>query len=195
MSIFGWKVAITYVFLGLLVSVVGGTVIEKLQMEDQIEGFIRNVKSKDIVPLNQNKINRSKYAWNQVISTVKKVLIYVIIGVGIGALIHNWLPKDWIVKALGDENPLGVFIATLLGAPMHADIFGTIPIAEVLLLKGAKLGVVLSFMMSVTTLSLPSMIMLKKVIKPKLLFVFVLICIIGIILVGYLFNLLQYILI
>lgn len=139
--------------------------------------------------------DRVKYAWDQVISTAKKVAPYVLIGVGIGAVIHNWIPQDIIVKVLGTGNPLGVIIATIAGVPMYADIFGTIPIAEALLGKGAQLGVVLSFMMGVTTLSLPSMIMLRKAVKPKLLGIFVAVCTVGIIIVGYLFNALEYIII
>lgn len=122
------------------------------------------------------------------VSTAKKVFPYVLVGVGIGAIIHNWIPEELIVKLLGGNNPFGVIIATVAGVPMYADIFGTIPIAEALLAKGAQLGVVLSFMMGVTTLSVPSMIMLRKVIKPKLLGIFVAICTVGIILVGYFFN-------
>ena len=140
-------------------------------------------------------IDRIKYAWNQVTSTAKKVFPYVLIGVGIGAVIHNWIPEDWIVTALGSNNPFGVVIATVLGVPIYADIFGTIPIAEALLSKGALLGVVLSFMMGVTTLSLPSMIMLKKAVKAKLLGIFIAICFVGIILVGYFFNVIQNLLI
>ena len=195
MSIFGWKVAFIYVIVGLIIAVVGGTLIEKLHLENQVEEFIRNGKSIDI-PQEELRIkDRLKYAWEQVCGTAKKVFPYVIIGVGIGAVIHNWIPEDFIVKALGDNNPFGVVLATIAGVPMYADIFGTIPIAEALLGKGALLGVVLSFMMAVTTLSLPSMIMLRKAVKPKLLGVFIAICTVGIIIVGYAFNALQNILI
>ena len=135
--------------------------------------------------------DRIKYAWEQVLETAKKVLPYVLVGVGIGAVIHNYIPEEWIVKALGNNNPFGVILATIAGVPMYADIFGTIPIAEALLAKGALLGVVLSFMMGVTTLSLPSIIMLRKAVKPKLLGIFIAICTVGIILVGYFFNLIQ----
>ena len=191
MSIFGWKVAAIYVVVGLVIAVVGGTIIEKLHLENQVEEFIRNGKAAD-VPQEELRIkDRLKYAWEQVSGTAKKVFPYVIIGVGIGAVIHNWIPQDFIIKILGDNNPFGVVIATVAGIPMYADIFGTIPIAEALLGKGALLGVVLSFMMGVTTLSLPSMIMLRKAVKPKLLGIFVGICTIGIILVGYFFNLIQ----
>ncbi|MCI5651081.1 MAG: permease, partial [Ruminococcus bromii] len=135
--------------------------------------------------------DRVQYAWEQIVSTAKKVAPYVLIGVGIGAIIHNWIPEEFIVKVLGDNNPFGVILATIAGVPMYADIFGTIPIAEALLAKGALLGVVLSFMMAVTTLSLPSMIMLRKAVKPKLLGIFIAICTVGIIVVGYFFNAIQ----
>ena len=191
MSIFGWKVAIIYVLLGLVIAVVGGTMIEKLHLENQVEEYIRNGRAID-VPQEELLFNdRIRYAWEQVVSTAKKVAPYVLFGVGVGAFIHNWIPEEFIVSVLGDNNPFGVILATVAGVPMYADIFGTIPIAEALLTKGALLGVVLSFMMSVTTLSLPSMIMLRKAVKPKLLGIFVLICTMGIILVGYFFNLIQ----
>ena len=195
MSIFGWKVAIVYVVVGLVIAVAGGTLIEKMHLENQVADFIRNGKSIDIAQEALTKRKRLKYAWEQVISTAKKVAPYVLIGVAIGAFIHNWIPEEIIVKVLGSGNPFGVIIATIAGVPMYADIFGCIPIAEALLAKGAKLGVVLSFMMGVTTLSLPSMIMLKKAVKPKLLGIFIAICVIGIILVGYFFNAVQYLLI
>ena len=192
MSIFGWKVAIVYVVVGLVIAVIGGTCIEKMHLEDQVEEFIRNGKAIDVPQEELTKRDRLKYAWDQVVSTAKKVAPYVLIGVGIGAVIHNWIPEEIIVKVLGTGNPFGVIIATIAGVPMYADIFGCIPIAEALLAKGARLGVVLSFMMGVTTLSLPSMIMLKKAVKPKLLGIFIAICTIGIILVGYFFNAIQY---
>lgn len=195
MSIFGWKVAIVYVIVGLVIAVAGGTLIEKMHLEDQVEEFIRNGKAIDVPQEELTKKDRLKYAWEQVVSTAKKVAPYVLVGVGIGAVIHNWIPEDIIVKVLGTGNPFGVIIATIAGVPMYADIFGCIPIAEALLAKGARLGVVLSFMMGVTTLSLPSMIMLKKAVKPKLLGVFIAICTIGIIIVGYFFNAVQYLLI
>lgn len=169
MSIFGWKVAVLYVILGLIIAVAGGTLIEKLHLESQVEDFIMKGKCVDTPQEELFFRDRVKYAWDQVISTAKKVAPYVLIGVGIGAVIHNWIPQDIIVKVLGTGNPLGVIIATIAGVPMYADIFGTIPIAEALLGKGAQLGVVLSFMMGVTTLFLPSMIMLRKAVKPKLL--------------------------
>lgn len=195
MSIFGWRVAIVYVAVGLVIAVAGGTLIEKMHLEDQVEEFIRNGKAIDVVQEELTKKDRLEYAWQQVVSTAKKVAPYVLIGVGIGAVIHNWIPEDIIIKVLGTGNPFGVILATIAGIPMYADIFGCIPIAEALLAKGARLGVVLSFMMGVTTLSLPSMIMLRKAVKPKLLGIFIAICTIGIILVGYFFNVVQYLLI
>lgn len=195
MSIFGWKVAIVYVLLGLVIAVVGGTLIEKLHLEKYVEEYLRNGRAIDAPREELHFKDRLTYAWEQVVSTAKKVAPYVLIGVGIGALIHNWIPEDFIVAALGDNNPFGVVIATIAGVPMYADIFGTIPIAEALLAKGALLGVVLSFMMGVTTLSLPSMIMLRKAVKPKLLWIFIGICTGGIIIVGYFFNAFQSLLI
>ena len=191
MSIFGWKVAVVYVILGLVIAVAGGTLIEKLRLEDQVQDFIRNGKTIDLPQEELHFKDRLKYAWEQVVSTAKKVFPYVLIGVGIGAVIHNWIPEEWVIKALGGSNPFGVIIAAICGIPMYADIFGTIPIAEALLSKGALLGVVLAFMMGVTTLSLPSMILLKKAVKTKLLAIFVAICTVGIILVGYFFNAIQ----
>ncbi|ERJ96080.1 putative permease, partial [Selenomonas sp. oral taxon 892 str. F0426] len=185
MSIFGWKVAIVYVLLGLIIAVAGGSLIEKLHLENEVEEYIKNGKSVDIPQEELHFKDRLHFAWEQDVSTAKKVAPYVLIGVGIGAIIHNWIPEEIIVNILGANNPFGVIIATIAGVPMYADIFGTIPIAEALLAKGALLGVVLSFMMGVTTLSLPSMIMLRKAVKPKLLWIFIAICTVGIILVGY----------
>ena len=195
MSIFGWKVAVVYVVLGLVIAVAGGTLIEKLHLENQVQDYIRKAKAIDIPQEELHFKDRLNYAWGEVLSTSKKVRPYVLIGVGIGAVIHNWIPEDWVVTALGGDNPFGVIIATVCGIPMYADIFGTIPIAEALLGKGALLGVVLSFMMGVTTLSLPSMIMLKKAVKTKLLGIFIAICTVGIIIVGYAFNALQSVLV
>lgn len=193
-SIFGVKIAILYVVLGLVIAVVGGTVIEKLKLENEIEEFIRNAKSVSDIELDVPELtiaDRIKFAKEQVIETFKKVFPYILVGVGIGAAIHNWIPENWIIGILGSKNPFGVILATLIGIPIYADIFGTIPIAEALFAKGANLGSILSFMMAVTTLSLPSLVMLRKAIKPKLLKVFVGICIIGIIIVGYFFNAMQ----
>ena len=191
MSIFGWKVAIVYVVLGLAIAVAGGTLIEKLHLEEQVEEFIRSGHTMDVPQEELRWKDRIRYAWGQVVSTAKKVAPYVLAGVGIGAVIHNWILEEWIVKLLGTGNPLGVILATVAGIPMYADIFGTIPIAEALLAKGALLGVVLSFMMGVTTLSLPSMIMLRQAVKPKLLGIFIAVCTVGIIIVGYFFNAIQ----
>lgn len=191
MSIFGWKVAIVYVVVGLIIAVAGGTLIEKLHLENQVEEYIRTGKAVDTPQEELHFGDRVKYACTEAWETAKSVFPYVIAGVGIGAFIHNWIPQDFIVGILGENNPLGVVIAALAGVPMYADIFGTIPIAEALLAKGALLGVVLSFMMGVTTLSLPSIIMLKKAVKAKLLAVFVGICTVGIIIVGYFFNAVQ----
>ena len=196
MSIFGAKVAVVYVVVGLVIAEAGGTLIEKMHMENYVEEFIRNAKgSIDIEVPGLTVKDRLVYAKEQVTATFKKVFPYILIGVGIGAVIHNWIPEAWIQTVLGSNNPFGVVLAVLVGVPMYADIFGTIPVAEALLAKGAQLGTILSFMMAVTTLSLPSMIMLKKAVKPKLLGVFVAICTVGIIIVGYLFNVFQYMLI
>ena len=191
-SIFGWKIAVAYVVVGLLIAVAGGTLIEKLHMERYVEEFIRSASAVDIDSPELSQKERFQYAKDQMLSTFKKVFPYILVGVGIGAVIHNWIPQGWVEAVLGTENPLGVLLAVLVGVPMYADIFGTIPVAEALLAKGAQLGTVLSFMMAVTTLSLPSMIMLKKAVKPKLLGVFIAICTAGIILVGYLFNAFSY---
>lgn len=190
MSIFGAKVAIIYVIVGLTIAIIGGSLIEKMHMEKYVQSFILTAGSVDIEAPDLTKKDRLLYAKEQMISTFKKVFPYILIGVGIGAIIHNWIPQEWVASMLGN-NPFGVLLATLVGVPMYADIFGTIPIAEALFYKGAQLGVILSFMMAVTTLSLPSMIMLSKAIKPKLLAVFIAICTVGIIIVGYLFNVLQ----
>lgn len=195
MSIFGVKVAIIYVAVGLAIAIAGGTLIEKLRMEPYVEDFIKSAEGVDIESPALTKRERLQYAKEQVVSTFKKVFPYILVGVGIGAVIHNWIPESWIEAVLGSDNPFGVFLATLVGIPMYADIFGTIPVAEALLGKGAQLGTILSFMMAVTTLSLPSMIMLRKAVKPKLLALFVGICTAGIIVVGYLFNAFQFLLI
>ena len=192
MSIFGARVAAAYVILGLLIAVAGGTLIEKLHLENQVEEFIRKAKPIEIPQEDLTVRDRMKYAAEQVSGTFRKVFPYILVGVGIGAWIHNWIPEELIVRFLGSGNPFGVILAAIAGIPMYADIFGCIPIAEALLAKGARLGVVLSFMMGVTTLSLPSMIMLKKAIRPKLLGIFAAICTVGIIIVGYLFNAAQY---
>ena len=192
-SIFGWKIAVSYVIVGLVIAVLGGTVIEKLHLENQVADFIRNAKKiNTVLPSDElSQKERFKSALDSVLQTLKKVFPYILIGVAIGAVVHNWIPQKWIGNILGSKNPFGVILATICGIPMYADIFGCIPIAESLLVKGALLGVVLSFMMTVTTLSLPSMIMLSKAIKQKLLGVFIAVCTLGIIIVGYVFNLVQ----
>ncbi|MDO5401728.1 MAG: permease [Eubacteriales bacterium] len=195
MSIFGVRVAVIYVAVGLVIAVVGGTLIERLHMEPYVEDFIRNAGSVDLESPALTLADRLTYARDQVAATFQKVFPYILLGVGIGAVIHNWIPGPWIESVLGSRNPLGVVLATLVGVPMYADIFGTIPVAEALLFKGAQLGTILAFMMAVTTLSLPSMIMLRKAVKPRLLGLFVGICTVGIILVGYLFNWFQFLLI
>ena len=190
-GIFGIRIAFVYVLLGLCLAVLGGVMIEHLGLENEVEDILRGLPAieRDIPTLSLKE--RLSYAKEQVKTTFRKVFPYILLGVGIGSFIHNWIPKAWVLSLLGARNPFGVILATLVGIPMYADIFGTIPIAESLLMKGAELGTVLSFMMGVTTLSLPSMIMLRKVIKPKLLGIFVGICVVGIILIGYLFNALQ----
>ncbi|OLR54923.1 permease [Hornefia porci] len=192
MSIFGIRTAFAYVLFGLVIAVAGGTLIEKLHMENQVADFIRNSNSSvDIEASELTVKDRLIYSGDQVTDTFRRVFPYILLGVGIGALIHNWIPAELVQTVLGSANPFGVILATLIGIPMYADIFGTIPVAEALLSKGAMLGTVLGFMMAVTTLSLPSLVLLKKAVRPKLLAAFVVICTAGIIIVGYGFNLLQ----
>lgn len=188
MSIFDAKIAILYVLFGLLVAIIGGTIIEKLKMEEYVESFAPAAGNLDLESADLTRQDRIDFAKEQMLATFKSVFPYIVVGVGIGAFIHNWIPQVWIEKILGGGNPFAVILATLVGIPMYADIFGTIPVAEALLAKGAQLGAILAFMMSVTTLSLPSLIMLRKIIKPKLLALFIFICTIGIIFVGYIFN-------
>lgn len=195
MSIFGVRVAAVYVALGLVIAVAGGTLIERLHMEKYVESFILSAGGADLDSPGLTVRERLAYAKEQMLGTFKKVFPYILVGVGIGALIHNWIPQSWVETALGSDNAFGVVLAALVGVPMYADIFGTIPVAEALLAKGAQLGTVLAFMMAVTTLSLPSMIMLRKAVKPRLLGVFIGVCTVGIIAVGYIFNALQPILI
>ena len=191
-GVFGFKVAAAYVVLGLVIAVAGGSIIEYLHMEDQVAGFIRNGRNTALIETVKPTVReRLAYSAEQVIVTFRKVFPYILAGVAIGAVIHNWIPDSWIENILGGGNPFGVVLATLIGIPMYADIFGTIPVAEALLSKGALLGTILAFMMAVTALSLPSMMMLKKAIKAKLLGTFIAICTAGIIIIGYAFNLLQ----
>lgn len=194
MSIFGWKVAVLYVIAGLIISVVGGRLIEKLGMDDQVADFIKQTDNVDVGFVSLTVKDRRNFAKEQVIETVKKVSIYIFVGVAIGSVIHNVISEHWIQSILGDHNFYSVPLATVVGVPMYADIFGTIPVAESLLLKGAGLGTVLSFMMAVTTLSLPSMIMLSKAVKRKLMIVFVAIVTVGIISVGFMFNIFSFLL-
>ena len=195
MSIFGGKVAVLYVILGLVIAVIGGTLLQKLGMERYVEDFIKQAPNVETEGYSMTRTERLQYAKEQLLHTIQKVAPYIFIGVGIGALIHNMIPQQWIETILGSHNPFAVVLATVVGVPMYADIFGTIPVAEGLLYKGAGLGTILSFMMAVTTLSLPSMIMLKKAVKPQLLAVFIAICVVGIVIVGYFFNGIQHILI
>ena len=191
MSMFGARVAVLYVLLGLAIAVAGGTAIEHLHMEDDIESFVRAAPGVLMDAPSLTQRDRLLYARGQMVSTWKKVFPYILVGVGIGAWIHNWIPEGWVEALLGSSSPLGVLLATAAGIPMYADIFGTIPVAEALLAKGAQLGTVLSFMMAVTTLSLPSLVLLRKAVKPRLLALFVGVCAVGIVTAGYLFNALS----
>ena len=191
-SIFSTFIAIVYVIVGLVLAMLGGFIIEKLHMERYVEEFIFKAQSVDLQQPTLTKKDRLTFAKEQMVTTFKKVFPYILIGVGIGAWIHNWIPESWVQSILGSNNPFGVILATLIGIPMYADIFGTIPVAQALLAKGAQLGTILAFMMAVTTLSLPSMIMLRKAVKPKLLALFIAICTFGIVFIGYMFNAFQY---
>ena len=188
MSFFGWKFAIAYVLLGLLLAVIGGTLIDKLHLENEIQDYIREMEEGLSQVETYTIKKRMAYGWGQVKEVASKVWLYVLIGVGIGALIHNWIPTSFIQSILGNNNPFGLIIATLIGAPIYADIFGVLPIAEALFSKGVPVGTLMAFMMSVTTLSLPTLIMLSRVVKPKLLGIFITICIVGILLIGFTFN-------
>ena len=187
-SIFNWKIAIAYVVVGLILAVIGGTLIDKLKLESYVESFVFKNKMPDL-PQEELKVkDRMNFAKDEVLLIIKKVWLYVLIGVGIGALIHNWIPENVIQAVLGQDKWYSVILATFVGVPMYADIFGTLPIAEALVKKGVGIGTVLAFMMAVTALSLPSLIMLKKVVKPKLLGIFFTIVVIGILIIGYAFN-------
>lgn len=189
-SIFGWKIAGLYVLFGLLIAIIGGMMIEKIAGEDQL---LMNISISNDVDYKQTltQQQRIKNAWNEVIHTYQKVYLYIMIGVAIGAMIHNYIPETWIIYFLGNNNIFAPILACFAGIPLYADLFGTIPIAQALLSKHAMLGVVLTFMMAVTTLSLPLLIMLSKVIKPRLMIIFISICTIGMIIVGYVFNMIQ----
>ncbi len=192
-SFFGVKIAIAYVVVGLILAVTGGTVIDKLGLEKYVEGYVMDIENVDVEPVEMTRNDRISYSKQQVKDIIKKVWLYVLIGVGIGAAIHNWIPQSVVENVIGDNNPFAVVLATAIGIPMYADIFGTIPIAEALFAKGVGIGTVLSFMMAVTALSLPSMILLSKVVKPKLLAIFIAIVSIGILIIGYLFNAFSFI--
>lgn len=194
LSFFEWQVAVAYVVVGLVLAVIGGSIIDKAKMEEYLQDYVKELKNKpqngDVAIPELSQIDRLEYSKEQVVEIFVKVWLYILIGVGIGAAIHNWIPQNIITAILGSDNPFNVLIAAIVGIPMYADIFGTIPIAEALLAKGVGIGTILSFMMAVTALSLPSMIMLSKVVKRKLLFTFIGIVSVGIIIIGYLFNIL-----
>jgi len=190
-SIFGIEIAVAYVVAGLIIAVIGGTIIEKTGLGNNIQDFVYNGESVDIDSPELSRKERIDYAKGETLATYRKVFWYIVIGVGIGSLIHNWIPKSWIQTVLGQNNPFSVLIATLFGAPFYADIFGTLPIAEALFAKGVGLGTVMAFMMAVTTLSIPSLIMLNRVVKKKLLIAFIVVVMIGIIVIGYGFNAAQ----
>lgn len=195
MSFFGTKVGTVYVAVGLVVAVIGGVLINRLRMEKYVESYVWGVENVDIEIEELTRKDRIEFAKSQVKEIVGRVWPYILIGVGIGAGIHNWVPQSIIEKVLGEGNPFSVLIATFIGIPIYADIFGTIPIAEALIAKGVGIGTVISFMMGVTTLSIPSLVMLSKVVKPKLLATFVAIVTLGIIIVGYGLNGLSFLLI
>lgn len=194
-SFFGIKIALAYVTVGLILAVIGGTLIDKLGLEKYVEGYVREMPNADIEIVEMTRKDRISYSKSQVVEIIQRVWLYIFIGVGIGAVIHNWIPQSLILSVAGSKNPFAVIMATLIGVPMYGDIFGTLPIAEALFGKGAGIGTVLSFMMAVTALSLPSMIMLGKVVKPKLLGIFIGIVSVGIIIIGYLFNAFSYLLV
>ncbi|WOL40438.1 permease [Pyramidobacter sp. YE332] len=187
-SIFGARIAAAYVAVGIALAVAGGTALDRMGMEKYVEPFVRSIGAADLDSPELSVRDRLAYAKGQMLFTLKKVFRYILIGVGIGALIHNWLPREFVVSLLGSGNPLAVVAATVVGIPMYADIFGTIPIAEALYAKGAGLGTVLSFMMAVTALSLPSLVMLRQAVKPRLLAVFTGIVALGIMAIGFGFN-------
>ncbi len=195
MSFFGAKIAIAYVVVGLILAVIGGTIIDRLHLEKYVEGYVKEIKDVDVEVIDMTRSERISYSKEQVKDVFHKVWLYVLIGVGIGAAIHNWIPQSIIETVVGNDNPFAVLLATAVGIPMYADIFGTLPIAEALFGKGVGIGTVLSFMMAVTALSLPSIIMLSKVVKPKLLTIFVAIVATGIVIIGYLFNAFSFLLV
>jgi len=190
-SFFGVKVAIAYVVVGLIIAIIGGTLIDKLGMEKYIEDYVRELPDVNPEVMEMTNADRWRYAKQQVSEIIHRVWKYVLVGVGIGALIHNWIPVSVVEQVIGEKNPFAVILAAGIGIPMYADIFGTLPIAEALFLKGVGIGTVLAFMMAVTALSLPSIIMLSQVVQRKLLVVFVSIVTIGIIIMGYSFNAME----
>jgi uncharacterized membrane protein YraQ (UPF0718 family) len=193
-SIFNWNIAIAYVIVGLVLAVIGGTVIGKARMEKYVEPFVYNNRITEAAQEELTRKDRILFAKDQLLGIVKKVWPYILIGVGIGAAIHNWIPEAIITALIGQDKPYSVVLATLVGVPMYADIFGTLPIAEALVGKGVGIGTALAFMMAVTALSVPSIVMLKKVVKPRLLGIFVGIVTAGIVAIGYLFNAFAYLL-
>lgn len=192
-SFFGIKIAIAYVVVGLILAVAGGSLIDRLGLEKYVEGYVREIENVDVEQVEMTRDERISYSKQQVKDIIKRVWLYVLIGVGIGAAIHNWIPQNIVENVIGENNPFAVILTTVIGIPMYADIFGTIPIAEALFAKGVEVGTVLSFMMAVTALSLPSMILLSKVVKPKLLGIFITIVSIGILIIGYLFNTISFV--
>ncbi|HHT64024.1 MAG TPA: permease [Clostridia bacterium] len=192
-SFFGWKIALAYVLVGLVLAVIGGTVIDKLNMQEYVEDFVFEANHTDGILEEMTKKERFDYAQGQVREIIKRVWLYILVGVGVGAIIHNWIPQSLVEKVIGDNNPFAVILATVVGVSMYGDIFGTIPVAEALFGKGVPVGTVLSLMMAVTALSLPSIIMLSKVVKSKLLGLFIGIVTGGIIVMGYLFNAVSFI--
>lgn len=192
-SFFGWKIALAYVVVGLILAVIGGTLIDRLNMQDYVESYVFEADQLDCEPEEMKRKERFDYSKGQVWEIIKRVWLYILIGVGIGAIIHNWISQSVVEQVIGDNNPLAVLLATIVGVPMYGDIFGTIPVAEALFGKAVPVGTVLAFMMAVTALSLPSIIMLSKVVKPKLLGLFIGIVTCGIVVMGYLFNAVSYI--
>ena len=192
-SFFGIRIAIAYVVVGLILAVAGGTLIDRLRLEEYVQSYVRDIDNIDVDLVEMNRSDRISYSKQQVRDIIKRVWLYILIGVGIGAAIHNWIPQSLVENVIGENNPFAVVLATAIGIPMYADIFGTIPIAEALFAKGVGVGTVLSFMMAVTALSLPSMVLLSKVVKPKLLGIFITIVSMGILMIGYLFNAFSFI--
>lgn len=191
-SVFGFPIAIVYVVVGLILAILGGTIIEKTGVGKHVRDFIADGEIAEVEDVELTRKDRLIYAKDQMLGTLKKMWIYILVGVGIGAAIHNFIPTEWIQAVLGEDKWYSVLVASVVGVPIYADIFGTIPVAEALFAKGVGVGTILSFMMSVTALSIPSLIMLAKAVKPKLLFWFIFIVVVGIIAIGYIFNALNF---